>query len=69
MKMQPGAPLAVQPPGYPDMAPPPSGVVAMDVGLGACQIFGSKDLEARPIHGIFLISGGTILARLEVATP
>jgi hypothetical protein len=55
------------------MAPPPSGVVALDLGLGAYQIYGSRDLEARPIHALFLVrmagSGGTILARLEVSTP
>jgi hypothetical protein len=45
----------------------------LDVQLGAYQIFGSKDLEARPIHGLYLVQSGgssaTILARLEVAAP
>jgi hypothetical protein len=67
------APLETQGTGYPYMAPPPSGVVALDLGLGAYQIYGSRDLEARPIHALFLVrmagSGGTILARLEVSTP
>jgi len=42
---------------------------AIPVQLGAYQIFGSEDLNARPIHGVYLIrwesSGVTILARLE----
>jgi hypothetical protein len=63
------APVAVQPMGYPDMVPPPSGITAVDVGLGSYQIFGSQDLNARPIHGIYLMSGTTILERLEVAVP
>jgi hypothetical protein len=66
------AALAKQPAGYPDMQTPPPGVVAIYVGLGAYQKFGSKDLNARPIHAMFLIriagSGGTILARMEPAT-
>ena len=41
------------------------------VQMGAYQIFGSVDLNARPIHAVYLIqwssAGVTILARLEAA--
>ena len=59
------APLVTQPMGYPDMQPPPSGVISVDVGLGAYQIYGSNDLKARPIHALYLLSGTKILARLD----
>jgi hypothetical protein len=59
------APLETQPMGYPDMQPPPSGVISVDVGLGAYQIYGSNDLKARPIHALYLLSGTKILARLD----
>jgi hypothetical protein len=62
------APLSTQPAGYPYMQTPPPGVVAVTVGIGDYQRFGSSDIMARPIHGLFLISGGKILARLAVAT-
>jgi hypothetical protein len=45
----------------------------LDVQFGAYQVFGSKDLEARPIHGLYLVqtsdTSATILARLETVTP
>ena len=63
------APLGTQGMGYPNMTSPPPGVVGIDLGLGAYQIYGSSDLKARPIHAMFLVrmagSGGTILARLD----
>jgi hypothetical protein len=59
------APLKTQPMGYPYMQPPPSGIVSVDVGMGSYQIYGSSDLEARPIHALYLLSGTKILARLE----
>jgi hypothetical protein len=63
-------PVVLQPMGYPFMAPLPSGIFALDLGLGAYQIFGSQDLNARTIHGIHLMYGTTILARLEpMASP
>lgn len=47
-----------------------TGANQLMVQLGAYQIFGSKDPNARPIHGLYLVqisgSGATILARLEV---
>jgi hypothetical protein len=47
----------------------PSGATWFYVGLGAYQIYGSSDLNARPIHGLYLLWGTNILARMEpVAT-
>lgn len=64
-----GAVLVLQhaagPTGDPYPGSPPSGVVSVEVGLGYYQIYGSSDLKARPIHGLFLLSATEILARLE----
>jgi hypothetical protein len=62
------APLTTQPAGYPDMQAPPPGVMTVTVGIGDYQRFGSSDIMTRPIHALFLISGGKILARVGVAT-
>jgi hypothetical protein len=61
------APLAQQPWGYPFESPLPSGVSWFDAGLGAYQVFGSSDLNARPIHGLYLLKGTVIQGRLELA--
>jgi hypothetical protein len=57
------APLATQ-----GMAVPypsfPSGVYGIVVQQGAYQIFGSSDPKARPIHGLYLLRGTVILARM-----
>jgi hypothetical protein len=57
------APLATQGMAisYPSFPADDYGVV---VAQGAYQIYGSSDLRARPIHGLFLMRGTEILARM-----
>ncbi|HEX7591845.1 MAG TPA: hypothetical protein VF375_07825 [Candidatus Limnocylindrales bacterium] len=57
------APLATQGMaiGYPSFPADDYGVV---VAQGAYQIYGSSDLKARPIHGLYLLRGTQILARM-----
>ncbi|HEX7492313.1 MAG TPA: hypothetical protein VF337_11490 [Candidatus Limnocylindrales bacterium] len=63
------APLASQGIGNPHIAPFPSGVYGFEVALGAYQIYGSSDPSARPIHDLFLLSGGVIVTRMVPTTP
>jgi hypothetical protein len=60
--------VATQSMGNPFVGPQPSGVVWFMVGQGNYQVFGSNELNARPIHGIFLLSGSTIIARVAPET-